>query len=924
MTESKHHKIRLNPQARAGLLMGIMTLVVVAVAVTFGVSSYQTLLKTQSELLHQQVLAQARLLEEVAKFDAVHSAQDNPQGALGATLSQAFASLPPEGDLSFPLSIYLVRQGSNGLERLVPDLTQEGTYRSLAFDESALKSAAIQAVTGHSGAIRVVQDQQDVLLGYAPVSILDIALLVKLPVARFRDPFIHDVLMTFPLAVVLILSGGWLFLRTINPLIHTLQVEVAARKEDQAELSENRRRLDEAQGLAQVGSIDWDLTNQSMIWSDNFYRLLRLNPEDTKPSWERLLDSVYPEDRTRARNLLATSLEGKRRFKDEWRFLVGVQQRIMSLHGDLKFDEQGNPQRLLISLQDVTSTRENLQRVTLLAKVFDSAQEAVVITDPQNNIVEVNPAHERITGYAKRESIGQNPKMFASGRHDREFYQQMWQTLAQKGRWEGEIWDRRKNGELYPKHLMIHTFFDENSHQTYYVGIFSDITTQKLTEEKLRRAAFYDALTGLPNRANLSEELYRAIPYADRKGQQMALLFLDLDDFKHVNDSLGHLTGDKLLCQVAERLSAGRRKSDLVARLGGDEFVLLLKDLSTPEAAAQVADDLNRRLQDPFEIDDHELYSGASIGVALFPRDGRTLVDLMKNGDTAMYEAKRRGKGKYAFFSDEMDRRAHQRQFLATNLHQAITGGELKLMYQPLVDARTGELKGMECLVRWLHPDQGLIPPAEFIPIAEETGLILPISRRVLEMACRQLKRWQREGLLKIPVAVNFSIRQFQVPQLVQEVSGVLEKTGLEPQYLEIEITEGLAIEDIHSTISILQEFAAMGIHASIDDFGTGYSSLSYLQALPVTKLKIDRAFVSGIMEDSRIARSVISLGRSLELQIVAEGVETAEQARLLKRLGCEYLQGYFFSKPLWPKEMEAILKAGRITPEGFEPSPLA
>ncbi len=550
-------------------------------------------------------------------------------------------------------------------------------------------------------------------------------------------------------------------------------------------------------------------------------------------------------------------------------------------------------------------------QIKLLASVFDNSGEAILISDAHNRIVEVNPAFTQITGYAAEEARGRNPSMLASGRSSPEEYRQMWHAINEDGFWQGEIWDRHRDGHVYPKWLTISTIRDVAGNLSHYIASFTDITARKAAEERIHYLAHHDPLTRLPNRTHLQARLEQAIATARREDRRLAVLFIDMDHFKHINDSLGHHVGDKLLVEVASRLRDSVRDSDVVARLGGDEFVVVLTDVAQDTVAA-VAAKLIKNLSRSYVLDDHTLHSTPSIGISLFPEDGADVETLMKNADTAMYHAKEAGRNNFQFFTAAMNASATERILLEGHLRRAIEKGEFVLHYQPQIDVASGRPCGVEALVRWQHPERGLLSPLKFVPIAEETGLIVQLGEWVLDTALGELARWRTAGLDGIRMAVNLSAHQLRDPQLVPRIASLLALHGLRGGDLELEITESVAMKNPQATTRLLTHLRELGIELAIDDFGTGYSSLSYLKQLPLDRLKLDRSFVMDIEHDpndAAISAATISLAHSLGLSVVAEGVETASQYDFLKGLDCDVVQGYFFSRPLPAAEVEAFLR---------------
>jgi diguanylate cyclase (GGDEF)-like protein/PAS domain S-box-containing protein len=556
-------------------------------------------------------------------------------------------------------------------------------------------------------------------------------------------------------------------------------------------------------------------------------------------------------------------------------------------------------------IRDVTQRKHEEEQLRLAAKVFDNTNESILITDINNNIVAANSAFTKMTGYTFEEIKGHNPRILASGEHDNNFYHDMWKSINTVGNWQGEIIDKNKAGKNFYKHLAITAVKNAEGIITHHISISSDISQRKEYDKNIHFLAYYDVLTGLPNRTLLRDRLGQLIASSHRDNEQFALLFLDLDRFKYINDSMGHSVGDKLLQSVAQRLQACVREGDTVSRIGGDEFIVLLRQID--EAGVQgVADKLLKTLATPFNLNDQIISTYASVGIALYPQHATDLDVLMKNADAAMYNAKENGRNNYKFFAPEMNFRANKIFSMEKDLRSALDQDHFTLVYQPQVDLASGKICGAEALIRWKHPDDGFISPAEFIPVAEETGQIVEIGEWVLKTACWRFAMWQKQGMPAFPIAINMSIRQLRQPNLADMIEQVLQETGLNPNLLELEITEGIMMGDNKSAMAFLMRMHALGVQMSIDDFGTGFSSLSYLKNLPVHKLKIDQSFVRDIEtdeSDAAIVRSIISLGHRLDLKVIAEGVETLEQLDFLRIRGCDEVQGYFYSKPLTPDE---------------------
>lgn len=581
---------------------------------------------------------------------------------------------------------------------------------------------------------------------------------------------------------------------------------------------------------------------------------------------------------------------------------------------DAERNENGDLIGFVGTITDITALKRNEDELRQAAAIFLNTREGVMLTDVNLRIVSVNPAFAHITGYTETDAIGNTPSFLHSGRHDRDFYAAMWGHIKDSGHWQGEVWNRRKSGEVYPELLSISEIRDTKGQVVNYVGVFSDISKLKESESKLEFLAHHDPLTGLPNRLLLMSNLRQAIEVATRNGKLLAVLMMDLDRFKDVNDSYGHLAGDELLQKVATKLTLTLRGADTVCRLGGDEFVVVLSDISQPEDAARVANEIIEQMGMPWQLTNNcEVRIGASVGISLFPTHGGTPELLIQHADTALYLAKNEGRGRFKYFSENLTIAARARIDLEVRLRRALAFNELRVFYQPQIDVKTGCIAGAEALVRWQDPERGLISPSEFIPLAEETGLITEIGNWVLKEACCQAQQWVAAGFPPIIIAVNLSPHQFIYGDIYDAVSNVLEETGLAADYLEIELTESALMQREGEAVNILNRLHALGVRLAIDDFGTGYSSLSYLKLFPLDVLKIDKSFIDDIprhRDDMEIAAAIIGMGHTLHLKVLAEGVETAEQLEFLKTQGCDLYQGYIYSAPVPADAFVKLLKS--------------
>lgn len=549
-------------------------------------------------------------------------------------------------------------------------------------------------------------------------------------------------------------------------------------------------------------------------------------------------------------------------------------------------------------------------------KIMENTEEAVVITDADALIVKINRAFTRITGYEPQEIIGKNPRISQSGHHDQAFYQVMWHQLLESGEWAGEVRDRRKNGEVYRKWLTIDAVYDNDGRTINYVGMFTDITEKRAAERQLKKLLFYDPLTSLPNRTLFEELLAQSLLNSQFHDEPLVLLCIDLHRFKDINDTLGYKAGDDLLIQVSKRIRSSVRETDTVSRLCGDKFMVLLSEVKLKDCVGHLARHVLHVLEQPFHVAGQEVFLDAYIGISVSPEDGRDAESLIRNADTAMNYAKKRGRGKHRYFRAQMNEHLVHRTTVERELRHAFEHKEFIHYYQPKYNLATGKMVGVEALMRWRHPVRGIISPAEFIPVAEESCLILAVGEWGIREACRQIRAWQEQGPGILPVSVNLSSKQFQHKKLLRVLIETLDRYGIRPEALELEITESILMENPDKAAQLLRDIREMGVRIAIDDFGTGYSSLAYLKKFPVNTLKIDQAFITDIVRDrndTAIVTSILSMAESLHLKVVAEGVETKEQLDLLKKMGCEEVQGYYFSKPLPPEGVADLLTLCKV-----------
>ncbi|HJV61990.1 MAG TPA: EAL domain-containing protein [Albitalea sp.] len=578
-------------------------------------------------------------------------------------------------------------------------------------------------------------------------------------------------------------------------------------------------------------------------------------------------------------------------------------------------------------VRDISERKRAQEQLRLAAAVFDNTKEAIMVTDARQRIVMVNAAFSAISGYAAAEAVGRPPSaLLRSGRHDEAYYRAMWQALASTGQWQGEIWNRRKNGEIYPAWENISAVRGGGGAVSHYVAILSDITPIKEAEAKLMHLAHHDALTGLPNRLLFANSLQLAMARAARHGQRLALLFIDLDRFKVINDSMGHAAGDELLMHTARRLRAVVRAEDGVARLGGDEFTVVAEDVTDAQDAATLSRKVITALSAPLHIGGRELSIGASIGIALFPEDADTVDSLCRAADAAMYRAKERGRGTFDFYTPDAGERAHEHLVVENALRRALQRGELVLHYQPQFEPRSGRLAGMEALLRWPQPDGEPMPTERFIAIAEQSALINDIGAWVIRHACAQARAWLDDGLAPQRIAINVSGRQILHDHLVEAVAEAMSANQLQGEqlYIEVELTESV-LKEVEPSAAVLQRLRALGVQVAIDDFGTGYSSLAMIKQLPIDTLKVDRLFVRNLPDDANsraVVGAVVSMSHALGLRVVAEGVETAAQLDFLRETGCDVVQGYLLGMPADAGATTTLLRRLAAATEPARPSP--
>ncbi|OAI24296.1 EAL domain-containing protein [Methylomonas koyamae] len=698
----------------------------------------------------------------------------------------------------------------------------------------------------------------------------------------------------------------------VNGLAH----DISEVRRTQQALSDSEERLRLSMQAAKLGFFDIDPQTGKTIVNREYSAMLGYDAAEFSADIDAWAERLHPDDRQAAleryRAYIAGEI-GEYRLEYRLRCADGGWKWILSIGSIVERDADGRPLRMLGTHTDITDSKIAAERLKLLAKVFENSGEAIFLCAPDLSIVSSNQAYTNITGFRAEEVLGKKPAMLDSAHNDSGHFQRIRQALKENGYWQGEIWDTRKNGELYPAWLGISTIGDPHGAVSHYIGIFSDITERKAAEAQIEYLARHDPLTNLPNRTLLRDRFDQAMAHALRNNSLVGLLFLDLDHFKNINDTMGHDVGDRLLQGIAERLCQCVREVDTVCRQGGDEFIIILTDIPDIDTIAQIALKILDQLNQPFQIEGVTVCTSFSIGISLYPNDGLNFHGLLNKADTAMYAAKNEGRNTFRFFSHDMNLASIERMNIENGLRAALKQNEFRLHYQPQYSIRDNRIIGAEALLRWQPKNGAMIPPAKFIPIAEDNGLIVPIGDWVLREACRQNRVWHDAGY-KLLVTVNISALQFKRGNLLESVKSALSESGLAAEYLELELTESVLMFDTATVIQQIAALKALGVSFAIDDFGTGYSSLSYLKRFAVNKLKIDQSFIqdlsSGKAEDAAIVQAIVQLGDTLGLLTLAEGVETQEQAERLHQLGCHKAQGFYWNQPLPPDEFGALFDA--------------
>ena len=700
-------------------------------------------------------------------------------------------------------------------------------------------------------------------------------------------------------------------------------VQEAAERRARAEAEEALRKSNERFQLAALATNDalwdWDLATDEVWWNESFHTLFNYQPKDVSPRLEFRIERIHPDDRDRVANGMLTAIaSGKSFWSDEYRFLRGDGTTAHVLdRGYVMRAPGGKAVRMIGAMMDITRRKGMEDALRLSERAIEASVDPIIITgDPASGakIVYVNPAFERVTGYSRQEALGRNCSFLQGKDRNQPELEKIRLALREGRECNALLRNYRKDGTLYWNDLHLTPVRDQGSGAvTQFVGVQHDVTETRRYAEELEHQANHDALTGLANRNLMRDRLDQALVYAQRHGRLVMVAFVDLDDFKLINDSLGHSVGDRLLGIISERLQTCVRKGDTVSRLGGDEFVLILSDQGMDDSQHGMMERVIAAVSEPCEIDGQELRVTCSMGISVYPHDASDAETLLRMADAAMYRAKDMDRNNFQFHTRELTARISDRLALDAGLRRALDRGELFLNYQPQYDLATQGVIGMEALIRWAHPERGVMLPAPFIALAEDNGLIVPIGAWVIHTACLQNKAMQDAGIAPIKVAVNLSVRQFRQKGLVKAIAAILADIGMEPRYLELELTESMVMHSADEVISTLWQLQDMGVQLSVDDFGTGYSSLSYLKRFPVHRLKIDKSFVRDIgadAGDTAIVQSVIALGHALKMKVVAEGVETEEQRAFLTAAGCDEAQGYYLGKPMPLEDMMSLLRS--------------
>lgn len=741
------------------------------------------------------------------------------------------------------------------------------------------------------------------------LSIFSATAIIIISTTSGHGPFVRT---NFEESIALI----YLFISISTICAFSFSYMVRQRDVAQEELRIGSDRLNFVMQSTEDGVWDWDFSSNEIYISPTFKKMLGYDVNDDLGSLEDWTNRLHPEDRENTLNLLNKHYAGKSDvFQSEFRFRSknGEYIWILGRGKNVNRDSNEGSLRIVGTCVNLMVQKKKEAKLELASQVIQNTPEGIMITSADNKIIDVNPAFTKCTGYSLDDVIGKQPSFLSSGRHDQSFYQNMWSDLDTNGCWEGEIWNRRKNGEIYPEWMYISAIKGSNDTVLQYAAILSDIGNQQSLKQELHNFAYYDALTNLPNRDLLIDRLNISLQQSREKNNKLAILLIDLDRFKVINETLGHSIGDALLQEIASILNSVINEGDTLARMGGDEFIILLPEINAIEEIARLAEDILQQFSEPHTIHGHELHVTCSIGIAVSPDNGNNAEDLIKNADTSMYQAKDKGFNEYSFYHSDMSAQFQEQFILESQLRYAVERKELFLEYQPQHDISTGRIIGMEALVRWQHPEFGVVPPDKFISIAENSGLIISIGEWIINQAIKDTSSIRDYIEEDFRVAINLSVLQLVQSNLLEIINKSFQQTPLSHQQLELEITESILMKNIDDTLAKLNALSDLGIKISIDDFGTGYSSLSYLKKFPISKLKIDKSFVDDVCvsnDDAEIASTIIAMGHNLHMKVIAEGVENAEQQEFLLSRGCDEVQGYYYSRPLVLQKIVQYIKS--------------
>jgi diguanylate cyclase (GGDEF)-like protein/PAS domain S-box-containing protein len=918
----------------------IVVVTLLATSVTL-VTLYRATIDGQEARLTDAAHTLALLMDAVGRFDAVNSA-DFPGGSYEATLSQIRDLHEKYEGFGKTGEFIIAHRRGEQIEFLLGSRGNSGENLPAVSWKSELAEPMRRALSGMSGTVIGLDYRgRTVLAAFQPIPSLGLGIVAKVEMAEIRAPFVLAAAIASGVALLLALIGALLSRRLTMPLIQRLE-EDERRYRTLFNLSPHGVVMFNPQTMALI-AFNPAVHKQFGYERDEFaaLRVDELDAEGTLKTDQCVRDIM--QSGIGQCDALMRAKSGEVRDVHVWAQTMeyGGQNVIYAIFEDVTEQRRAEQvlrehrQQLETLVQERTAelsaANEHLQdeirersvaeeELKFAGIVYANSIEGVLVTDAQGTILTVNPAFVEITGYGAEETIGKNPRILRSDHQGEEFFHTMWEQLLTLGRWRGEIWNRRLNGEAYLQQTTITMVRDDAGQPKNYVAVFSDITDLRAKEEKIRHQAYHDALTGLPNRLLFQDRLQQAISHASRQHWKVAVMFLDLDRFKIINDTLGHNVGDSLLQSVSERLAQCLRQEDTVSRFGGDEFVILVSEARDRLLIERIAQKITEAFGRPFSIDGHELNITTSIGISVYPDHSADPGVLLKSADTAMYWAKDCGRNNYQLYSHEMNSRGVNRLAMQTALRYALRRGEFELLFQPRIELRTARVIGAEALLRWHHPERGLVLPEEFIGVAEETNLIVPLGDWALRVACEQARIWQDLGF-DLRVSVNISARQFTQPDLLSKIDKILEETGLNGHALELELTESLVMQNAEHTVNTLNALTQRGVGISIDDFGTGYSSLNYLKRFPIDTLKIDSSFIRDIpgdADDAAISTAIINLGHSLRLNVVAEGVETKEQLEFLEAQNCDSIQGYYYYRPLAADEFTRLLESDvRWMPNG-------